>query len=46
MTERPGTATLAPADLPRATLGVLIIVLLIGLTIWILRPFLGATIRA
>src|SRR5258706_15855670 len=46
MTERPGMATLPPADLPRTTLGVLIIVVLIGLTIWILRPFLGATIWA
>jgi predicted PurR-regulated permease PerM len=35
-----------PADLPRATLGVLIIVVLIALTIWILRPFLGAIIWA
>jgi predicted PurR-regulated permease PerM len=39
-------ATLPPADLPRATLGVLIIVALIGLTIWILRPFLGAIVWA
>src|SRR5687768_9509631 len=37
---------LPPADLPRATLGVLIIVVLIALTIWILRPFLGAVIWA
>jgi len=34
------------SDLPSATLGVLIIVVLIGTTIWILRPFLGATIWA
>ena len=41
------TATPTPsADLPRATLGVLIIVVLIALTIWILRPFLGAVIWA
>ncbi len=33
-------------DLPRATLGVLIIVVLIALTIWILRPFLGAIVWA
>ena len=33
-------------DLPRATIGVLIIVTLIALTIWVLRPFLGATIWA
>jgi len=33
-------------DLARATLGVLIIVVLIALTIWILRPFLGAIIWA
>jgi predicted PurR-regulated permease PerM len=33
-------------DLPRATLGVLIIVALIALTIWILRPFLGAIVWA
>jgi predicted PurR-regulated permease PerM len=39
-------ATLPPADLPRATLGVLILVVLIALTIWILRPFLGAIIWA
>ncbi len=38
--------TLPSADLPRATLSVLIIVLLIALTIWILRPFLGAIIWA
>jgi predicted PurR-regulated permease PerM len=38
--------TLPPTDLPRATLGVLIIVVLIALTIWILRPFLGAIIWA
>ena len=40
------TATLPPTDLPRATLGVLIIVVLIALTIWILRPFLGAIVWA
>src|SRR5678816_3927370 len=34
------------ADIPRATLGVLIIVVLIALTIWILRPFLGAIVWA
>jgi len=39
-------ASLPPTDLPRATLGVLIIVVLIALTIWILRPFLGAIIWA
>lgn len=33
-------ATLPSTDLPGATLGVLIIVVLIALTIWILRPFL------
>jgi predicted PurR-regulated permease PerM len=38
--------SVSPTDLPRATLGVLIIVVLIALTIWILRPFLGATIWA
>lgn len=36
----------ARMDLPRATIGVLIIVTLIALTIWVLRPFLGATIWA
>ncbi len=36
----------ASTDLPRATLGVLIIVALIALTIWILRPFLGAMVWA
>ena len=40
----PGHAT--PTDLPRATLGVLIIGVLIALTIWILRPFLGAIVWA
>lgn len=39
-------ATGSSGDLPRATLGVLIIVVLIALTIWILRPFLGAMIWA
>jgi predicted PurR-regulated permease PerM len=39
-------ASLPQADLPRATLGVLIIVVLIAMTIWILRPFLGAIIWA
>ena len=39
-------ATLSTTDLPRATLGVLIIVVLIALTIWILRPFLGAIVWA
>jgi predicted PurR-regulated permease PerM len=39
-------STRPAADLPRTTLGVLIIVALIALTIWILRPFLGATIWA
>ena len=33
-------------DLPRATLGVLIIVTLLASTVWILRPFLGAMIWA
>ena len=33
-------------DLPRATLGVLLIVTLIASTFWILRPFLGAIIWA
>jgi predicted PurR-regulated permease PerM len=33
-------------DVPGATLGVLIIVTLIALTIWILRPFLGAIVWA
>ena len=33
-------------DLPRATLGVLFIVTLIALTVWILRPFLGAIVWA
>src|SRR6185436_12380852 len=33
-------------DLARATLDVLIIVVLIALTIWILRPFLGALVWA
>ena len=42
----PTQATIPSADLPRATLGVLIIVVLIALTIWILRPFLGAIIWA
>jgi len=39
-------ATPPLTDLPRATLGVLIIVVLIALTIWILRPFLGAMVWA
>ena len=39
-------ATLPSTDLPRATLSVLIIVVLIALTLWILRPFLGAIIWA
>ena len=39
-------ATFPGMDLPRATLGVLIIVVLIALTIWILRPFLGAMVWA
>ena len=34
------------SSLPRATLGVLCIVALIASTVWILRPFLGATIWA
>lgn len=33
-------------DLPKSTLGVLSIAVLIGATLWILRPFLGATIWA
>ena len=41
-----GSSTLPPTDLPRTTLGVLIIVALIASTIWILRPFLGAMIWA
>lgn len=40
------TRTLPRTDLARATLGVLIIVVLIALTIWILRPFLGAIVWA
>ena len=36
----------AQTDLPGATLGVLIIVTLIALTIWILRPFLAAIVWA
>src|SRR5262245_54758224 len=36
----------ARGDLPRATIGVLFIVTLIALSIWILRPFLGAIIWA
>jgi predicted PurR-regulated permease PerM len=43
------TDTQAPpphTDLPGATLGVLIIVTLIALTIWILRPFLAAIVWA
>jgi predicted PurR-regulated permease PerM len=36
----------ARPDLPRTTLGVLLIVALIASTIWILRPFLGAIIWA
>ena len=39
-------ATLPGPDLPRATLGVLLIVALIASTVWILRPFLGAIIWA
>ena len=35
-----------PTDLPRTTLGVLLIIVLIGLTIWILRPFLAAIVWA
>ena len=34
------------ADVPRATLGVLLIVTLLASTVWILRPFLGAIIWA
>ena len=41
-----GSTPLPPTDLPRTTLGVLIIVALIASTIWILRPFLGAMIWA
>ena len=44
MTE-PG-ASLPRPDLPRVTLGVLLIVTLIASTVWILRPFLGAIIWA
>ena len=43
MTDTPATL---PPDLPRATFGVLLIVALIALTIWILRPFLGAIVWA
>ena len=39
-------ATPPSTDLPGATLGVLIIVVLVTVTIWILRPFLGATVWA
>ena len=39
-------ATSPSTDLPRATLGVLMIVALIALTLWILRPFLGAIVWA
>ena len=39
-------ATFPRTDLARATLGVLIIVALIALAIWILRPFLGAVVWA
>ena len=45
MTEEPSQTTRS-GDLPRATLGVLIIVVLIGMTVWILSPFLGAVIWA
>jgi len=38
--------TLPRPDIPRATLGVLFIVVLIASTVWILRPFLGAIIWA
>src|SRR6187549_2745652 len=38
--------TVSRPDLPRATLGVLLIVTLIASTFWILRPFLGAIIWA
>ena len=44
MTETP--AARRSTDLPGATLGVLIIVALIALTIWIVRPFLGAIVWA
>jgi hypothetical protein len=44
MTER--QVTLPRPDLPRATLGVLFIVVLLALTVWILRPFLGAIVWA
>ncbi len=44
MTDSPHSR--AGIDLPRATMGVLIIVVLIALTIWVLRPFLGAIIWA
>jgi predicted PurR-regulated permease PerM len=40
------TPTAPTTDLARATLGVLIMVVLIALTIWILRPFLGAMVWA
>jgi predicted PurR-regulated permease PerM len=37
---------IARMDLPRATIGVLIIVTLIALTIWVLRPFLASILWA
>jgi len=44
----PAAAAAAPAryDLPRITFGVLALGLLIGISLWILRPFLGPTIWA
>jgi len=36
----------SPPDVPRVTLGVLLIVTLLASTVWILRPFLGAIIWA
>src|SRR5215208_4349469 len=44
MTDR--QAARPSTDVPGATFGVLIIVTLIALTIWILRPFLGAIVWA
>ena len=40
------TSTSSRPDLPRATLGVLLIVTLLASTVWIIRPFLGAIIWA
>src|SRR5262245_24071382 len=45
MTTEPFETT-ARGDLPRATIGILFIVTLITLSMWVLRPFLGAIIWA